>query len=163
MTSILAGALLFLGLQAAPAPADPYAAVLREMRGQFPEREVVLTTTLARPACAPHCDERDAAAVHPEDLIGALREMRLIVGTCTPEPRTVGCGAGREVWAPDRMVVTFGPVAWGEDAAEVTAVVHWREEYRGRGIDSVRGYRYRLVPAEGGGWRVVSSTLEWMA
>lgn len=163
MVTALLHAFLGLWIQAAPDPTGAYAAVLTEVRQLAPERQVVLATTLSRPECSPHCGDSVRAVSHPADVVNALRERGLIHSTCTPAPGSIDCGSGREVWAADRMVVTLGPVERGETGeVEVSAMVHWRFEYRGRGLSSLQGHRYRLRCDEGR-WRVVSSTLVWTA
>lgn len=162
MLPALLSAIVAFGLQALPDSSGPYSAVLSEIREQFPDREIVLTTTLAHPECFPHCEDANFASSLSPEMLAEFEEQGLIVGTCTPEPRTIGCGSTRETWAPDRMVVTLAPPEPTEGGGvALNAVLVWREESRGREIASVRGYLYRLEQGAGGEWCVASSTLVW--
>ena len=155
--------LLVLGLQGSSDPLGPYTAVLQNVREQFPERQIILTTTVARPDCYPHCSDTNYAQVLAPELLTKLEEQQLIVGSCKPEPRTIGCSVESGAWSDDRIMVTLGPVEpTKRGVTEVNEVLIWRKEQRGREIDSTQGHRYRLSRGDDGRWRVVSSSIVWV-
>lgn len=135
-----------------------YAAVLSAIREDVQDRPLVLNTVVPDSECFPHCKSpADVDSISPE-LISSLRTQGVIEGSCTSAPNDLGC----EGVEPSHVMVTFGTTESAGDTAVVNVVLAWGEEYRGRPIPVIRGYRYRLCERSPGEWIVLSSELTWL-
>jgi hypothetical protein len=100
--------MLLAALQIAGSPSPDSAAVytllLQGVRTEHPDARIILSETRSGVRCMPHCGASSSAETPPDSrerpadetrhgpsLVAALREKKLIDGTCPVTPRVFGC------------------------------------------------------------------------
>lgn len=169
-----------LALQPQPAmdTVAVYAAVLQEIRAEYPGRSVVLSETRSDVECMPRCsgtvwseDGKEPVTweEHAAELVQQLKHRGLVDATCRTRESVLGC---RDY--SGHLFVALGTIqgdtpqpGTGEDAGVwILAVTHAgcstpMGEKGCRFFDAM-GIRYLVKKDEAGVWKVVRRRPKWM-